>query len=230
MRWAMGYSVAICLLLIMLSQSIIFPTFHMPFFRWQYNRLDVAEVIQIEKDELMRVTTELLDYMRNRRDSLEDIYAIVAGEERRFFSDIEIRHMIDVLHLYNVAFLIRNIAFFLLIALVLGMALLKYATLNILARCCREVLAGFLILSAILVGVIALDFNRAFNIFHDIFFNNDYWILDPSVDLLINMVPLEFFIHISVFIALLLLIPSVGVIVAATLYLRSKSNVTLFKT
>jgi len=214
----------------MLSQSIIFPTFHMPFFRWQYNRLDVAEVIQIEKDELMRVTTELLDYMRNRRDSLEDIYAIVAGEERRFFSDIEIRHMIDVLHLYNVAFLIRNIAFFLLIALVLGMALLKYATLNILARCCREVLAGFLILSAILVGVIALDFNRAFNIFHDIFFNNDYWILDPSVDLLINMVPLEFFIHISVFIALLLLIPSVGVIVAATLYLRSKSNVTLFKT
>jgi len=230
MRWAMGYSVAICLLLIIISQSIIFPTFHMPFFRWQYNRLNVAETVQMEKDELMRVTTELLDYMRNRRESLEDIYAIVAGEERRFFSDIEIRHMIDVLHLYNVAFLIRNIAFFLLIALILGMALLKYAVLSILARCCREVLAGFLILSAILVGAIALDFNRAFNIFHDIFFNNDYWILDPRVDLLINMVPLGFFIHISIFIALLLLLPSVGVIVAATLYLRNKSDVTLFKT
>jgi len=220
MRWLLGYTAALCLVLIIISQSIIFPTFFMPFFRWQYNRLGVAETIQIEKDELMRVTTDLLDYMRGRRDLLEDVYAIVAGEERRFFSDIEIRHMIDVLELYNIAFMVRNAAFFLMVGLILGLILIKEQVLYVLARCCRQVLVGFLVLSALLVGVIAINFERAFDIFHHIFFNNDYWVLNPRVDLLINMVPLGFFIHISIFIAALLVLCCGIVILAASIYLR----------
>jgi len=225
----MGYGIAVCVLLIIISQSIIFPTFFMPFFTWQYERLDVAETIQVEEDELMRVTTELLDYMRGRRESLEDIYAVVAGEERRFFSDIEIRHMIDVLDLYNIAFMIRNIAFFVLVGLILGMALLKYNVLHIICRCCREVQTGFLILAGIVVGLIAINFERAFDIFHYIFFNNDYWILDPRVDLLINMVPIYFFIHISIFIGLLLLLASAVIIIASTIYLRRTRDRSFFK-
>jgi len=201
----------------------------MAFFRWQYDRLNVAETVQMEQDELMRVTTDLLDYMRGRRDSLEDVYAIVAGQERRFFSDIEIRHMIDVLHLYNVAFMIRNIAFFLLVALVLGMVLAKHDVLRVLSRCVREVLAGFLVLTAITVILISLDFDHAFNIFHRIFFNNDYWILDPSVDLLINLVPLEFFIHISIYIGGLILFACTAFITAASLYLYNSPDITLYK-
>ena len=220
MRWVMGYSIALCLLLIIVSQSIIFPTFFMPFYRWQYQRLDVADTVQMETDELMRVTVELLDYMRNRRDSIADIRAVVAGEERWFFSEIEIKHMIDVLHLYDIAFMIRNVAFFLMLGLIFGMVLFKYKILFVLSRCCREVLAGFLLLTALLAGVIAINFERAFDIFHRIFFNNDYWILDPRVDLLINMVPIYFFIHISIFIAALILASSLIIIIAATLYLR----------
>ena len=228
MRWVMGYGIAVCLLLIIISQSIIFPTFFMPFFTWQYERLDVSETIQVEHDELMRVTTELLDYMRGRRESLEDIYAVVAGQERRFFSDIEIRHMIDVLDLYNIAFMIRNIAFFVMVGLMLGMVLLRYNVLHVICRCCREVQTGFLILSGIVVGLIAINFGRAFNIFHYIFFDNDYWILDPRVDLLINMVPIYFFIHISIFIGLLLLLASLAVIIVSTIYLRRTRSRTFF--
>jgi len=220
MRWAMGYLTALCLLVLIVSQSIIIPTFFMPFFRWQFDRLGVSETIQVEYQELMRVTTELLDYMRGRRDSIEDIYAVVAGEERRFFSDIEIRHMIDVRILYDRLFIARNVAFFAMVALVLGMILLRYRTLYVLARCTREIMAGFLILAAIAIGVIAIDFDRSFEIFHLIFFNNDYWILDPRVDLLINMVPLSFFIHISIFIALILGLVPVAIIIASSVYLR----------
>lgn len=229
MRWVMGYSVAVCLVLIMISQSIIFPTFFRPFFRWQYQRLNVAESIDMEHDELMRVTTDLLDYMRNRRPSLENVYGVVAGEERRFFSDIEIRHMVDVLDLYNIAFMVRNIAFFVMVAIILGMLFLKHRVLYVLSRCCREVTVGFILLSVLLVGVIALNFERAFVRFHLMFFNNDYWILDPSVDLLINMVPLSFFIHISIFIALLLLVSSTAVVVASTIYLRRMPKMTFSK-
>jgi len=201
----------------------------MPFFTWQYERLGVAETIQVEKDELMRVTGELLDYMRNRRDTLEDITAVVAGEERIFFSYIEIKHMVDVLHLYDVAFMFRNVSFFLAIALVLVLALRKERVLYVLSHSCRAVLAAFLIISVITVGLIAINFDRAFVIFHLLFFNNDYWILDPRVDLLINMVPIYFFIHISIFIALLMVISSVGIIIAASLYLRHAPTRVTFR-
>ena len=220
MRFVMGYLVAVCLLLIIISQSIIFPTFYRPFFVWQYDRLNVAETIQVTDETLMEVTDKLLDYMRSRRDSIEDIYAVVAGQERQFFSRIEIVHMVDVRDLYTLAFAIRNIAFFTSIALILTMALFRLEILSTIARCAREVVAGFLIILVLLTGVIALDFNRAFDIFHHIFFFNDYWILDPRVDLLINMVPLSFFIHISIFILGLLLAASALVIGVSTVILR----------
>ena len=222
MRWVFGYVVALCVLMIVLAQSIIIPTFFTPFFRWQYNRLDVAETIQVSEEELMRVTRELLNYMHRwrSRDTLDGITAVVAGEEREFFSDIEKRHMIDVYDLYDMLFIARDVSILIFIAIIMTMALLKYRILYVLARCVREIMAGFLILATILVGVIAIDFDRAFIVFHHIFFDNDYWILDPRVDLLINMVPIYFFIHISVFIALIMAIVPLIIIGLAWLYLR----------
>lgn len=47
-----------------------------------------------------------------------------------------------------------------------------------------------------------VDFNRYFTYFHLIFFNNDLWLLNPNTDLLIQMLPEEFFI--SIFIRIIL--------------------------
>ncbi|MCL2421130.1 MAG: TIGR01906 family membrane protein [Defluviitaleaceae bacterium] len=219
MKWIAGYIAAVCVLLIIVAQSIFIPSFFMPYFSWHYERREIAQSIGMEKDELMYVTGELLDYMRGRREDLV-VYAIVNGEARQFFSDIEIRHMVDVWELYDIGFTIRNVAFWLLLFLILGMIFWKVRVLEVLARCCREVIVCVLLLSAILAGVIIWDFDRAFVMFHLIFFDNDYWILDPSVDLLINMVPQMFFVEISVIIGLLFLLFSAIIIIASTWYLR----------
>ena len=236
MRWVLGYASALCVLILIVSQSVIFPTFFMPFFRWQYritdeNGLNTADIIGMEMDDLLRVTREKLEYMRGRRGSMVDITAEVwttpqvpasrvYGES--FFTPLEIRHMEDVLDLYTLLFIVRNVAFFVLVALVLGMILLRVSVLPVLAKCCREVLAGFLILVFITGIVIAIDFERAWNVFHLIFFNNDYWMLNPRVDLQISMVPLRFFIHISIFVGGLALVACGGVITWATLHLRQR--------
>ena len=208
-----------CVLLIIVAQSIFIPSFFMPYFSWHYERREIHQSIGMEKDELMYVTGELLDYMRGRREDLV-VYAPIHGEMRQFFSDIEIRHMVDVWELYDIGFTIRNVAFWLLLLLILGMALFKVRILEVLARCCREVIVCFLILLGLLAGAIVWDFDRAFVIFHLIFFDNDYWILDPSVDLLINMVPQAFFVEISIIIGILLLLFSAIIIAASTMYLR----------
>ena len=51
----------------------------------------------------------------------------------------------------------------------------------------------FFVLIAALTTIISTDFTKYFILFHKIFFNNDLWILDPSTDLLINIVPEPFF-------------------------------------
>jgi integral membrane protein (TIGR01906 family) len=219
LRWVMGYIAAVCTLALILTVSVAFPTFFTPFFAYQYEKLNVAETIQVDDETLMGVTAHLLDYMRGRRDNL-NLTAVVAGQEREFFSQREKDHMVDVLELYNLLFMVRNSAFWLLLLFLFSMALCKQDILFVLSRCCREVLAGFLMLVSLLAIVISINFDRAFTYFHLIFFNNDLWVLDPSVDLLINMVPLGFFADISIFIGLLMLSLSLGVIGLASLYLR----------
>ena len=44
----------------------------------------------------------------------------------------------------------------------------------------------------------AVDFNAAFIKFHEIFFDNDLWLLDLRTDVLIQMFPEEFFNEMAV--------------------------------
>ena len=228
MKRFMCYLAALCLLLLIISQSIITVTFFMPFFHWQYDRprnyppfngMSAVETIGTPHEELIYVTVELLDYMRGQRDSLDGIRATVNGVEREFFSDLEKRHMIDVRVLYDILFAVRNISFFLGIALIIGMVILRWHVLKPVFICSRHVLGGFLILAAITAAVISINFDRAWTIFHLIFFDNDYWILTHRVDLLVDMVSLSFFLHISIFFGLLVLIKCLAVIIVGTIYL-----------
>lgn len=53
----------------------------------------------------------------------------------------------------------------------------------------------------LLLGIyMAIDFDRAFLLFHKICFNNDYWIFDPVTDPVITILPEEFFMHCAVLI------------------------------
>ena len=50
-----------------------------------------------------------------------------------------------------------------------------------------------------------INFDKAFNSFHKIFFNNDYWLFSPQTDPVINILPEEYFLHCSIFILFLIL-------------------------
>lgn len=56
---------------------------------------------------------------------------------------------------------------------------------------------------------IIMNFEVSFKIFHEILFDNDYWIFDPSIDPVINILPAEFFLHAGILILSLILIFSI---------------------
>jgi integral membrane protein (TIGR01906 family) len=227
MRWVFGYLAAACVLALLVCEAFIIPTFMTGFYSYEFDKNGTPAQISVEKPELMRVTGEMLNYMRGQRDDL-DVPATVNGQQREFFNQREKDHMVDVRVLFDRLFLVRNVAFWTLLFLIICMALFKYNVLFVLARCAREAVAGFCLLAILLAGIIAFNFERSFEVFHLIFFDNDLWILNPATDLLVNIVPQPFFLDIAIFIGALFVLASLLLILVTSLYIRRASSNPLF--
>ncbi len=52
-----------------------------------------------------------------------------------------------------------------------------------------------------LLAAVAVDFDRAFVLFHKVFFNNDFWYFDSATDPIILLLPQTFFLHCALVIA-----------------------------
>ncbi len=79
--------------------------------------------------------------------------------------------------------------------------------------CRRDRKKGYLCLTgvfsigipAVLGGLIAANWDTFFTKFHEIFFNNDYWIFNSVTDPIIDLLPDEFFLHCCVMILAIIL-------------------------
>ncbi|MGL5756146.1 MAG: TIGR01906 family membrane protein [Paraclostridium sp.] len=80
--------------------------------------------------------------------------------------------------------------------------ILKYSSVTLIA------------IPLILISPIILNFEKSFEIFHKLLFSNDYWIFDPSLDPVINMLPAEFFLHSGIMILGLILMFSIVMIIS----------------
>lgn len=75
---------------------------------------------------------------------------------------------------------------------------------------------------AILGFLASLDFDRAFVIFHQIFFRNDYWIFDSVSDPVITILPEAFFMHCFMLIIALVMVMSV---ICYTIYRKKEKEI-----
>ena len=214
----------ISFVLILLYISVAVPSFSMWFYRWQFEANSTYERVQMQPDQLHLVTRHLIDYMRGSgvdRDYGLQIYAIVAGISRPFFSEIEIRHMLDVYDLFMYGRIIRNVSIVLFFVSFL-ILLVDRKFIWHLIKSLQIASAGVLSLLVALISLVAINWHAAFVLFHEIFFDNDYWILNPRYDLLLNIVPYDFFITISVVIGAMFGFFLLATFVASTFYLRKK--------
>ena len=193
-----GYKVisalaGLALFLSLLLTSIDLLCFNRSFFRWQYSLNHTAESIGISEDGLMNATNVLLDYMQDKRDDIK-VIEVVNGSEREIFDERETLHMVDVKNLYLNAMKIRTI---LLVGSIAILTLLVFTHRNqsytILSNAYRN---GLLFLGSIIlfIAIYAIvDFNGFWMNFHYVFFDNDLFLLDPNISIMINMFPSNFF-------------------------------------
>lgn len=200
---AMGLLAAFCLLLTILITSVEATVYwRNGYFEKEYRKYQVLEQVQMEMDDLLYVTDEMMDYLKGEREDLT-ITATIDGMEREFFNEKEKRHMVDVQGLFLGAIRLRRGA--------VGVSVLAAAFLfwkkqgQTLLRMLQWGIGLLIGGIAGLALLAATDFTKYFTYFHLLFFDNDDWILDPDTDLLINIVPEGFFRDTAVSIAVLFL-------------------------
>jgi len=201
-QYLLGLVCTFSLIIILLITSVEAVTYWTPgFFEKEYAKYHVTETVDMEMDDLLEVTREMMSYLRGGRDNL-NIMTTVAGQQREFFNQREIDHMFDVRNLFLAALTIRKVCLALAVLSLAALFALRAKVRRILPRAvCGGTVLFFVVLAA-LTAIISTDFTKYFIVFHHILFTNSLWILDPATDLLINIVPEEFFVDTAMRIAI----------------------------
>ena len=163
---------------------IFYNCFNLNFYKNFYEKENLAPSINTTNSELINNTENLLAYLKDN-----------TSLNKNWFSDKDILHMIDVKNLYNVSF--KVMTFCLIIFVITTIIIIitkKTKTLLYITKTFNKTLVIFILLIAILAGIIAYNFNSFWIRFHTILFSNDLWLLSPDESNLIKMVPEEFFI------------------------------------
>ena len=205
-HYILGIVASIALILIMLITSVEIAAYSdYGWYEKEYLKYEVLDDLEMEIEDVMYVTEEMMAYLRGNRENLV-VDTVVAGEEREFFNDREKAHMIDVQNLFLGGINLRRIAMAIFVAALVILVFAKADWKRILPKSFLVSVFGFVAALGILGVLIATDFNKYFIIFHEIFFDNDLWILDPRTCLLIRMLPEGFFFDMAIRISVIFII------------------------
>lgn len=147
---------------------------------------DIPKTSGYTKDVIIKNYDYLIDYnlsFKSRDFNLPDFKSSENGK----IHFIEVRNLVQG---------IIKLDFLLFITAFLGIAkLFKRRDFKYL----RWISLQILLIPLVLIIPFAINFSKCFEIFHRIFFRNDYWIFDPQLDPVINILPEGFFFHSAIF-------------------------------
>lgn len=184
--------IGIMLFIVLLFTSVEVIGYNINYYEWQYERHNIPDNTKMSINELLKVTSYMIDYLQGERQSLE-MTAIIDGSNQEVFGEREKQHMIDVKKLFTIGSYLRNISLYLLVIIFIYMIYKNKTLLIVVLSNVKYVFGTIIMLILILGGLLISNFNKYFTIFHKIFFSNDLWLLDPKTDILINIVPEIFF-------------------------------------
>ena len=145
------------------------------------------EDTRLPAEEYALVVNMITSFLRGEIDTFQHIFTI-DGTEYAAFNQKEQHHMADVQDLFRLCRWIGWCCGGVLV--LLGLALRK----NMSWRTFRSTLVAILGIVTAVIVLACIDFNSLFVLFHKVAFTNDLWLLNPQTDLLIRLMPIEFFI------------------------------------
>ena len=162
------------------------------FYEREYKKYQVADSLNMTMDNIMDVTDQMMAYLIGNKAELS-VITDVDGEIQDFFNEQDRVHMGEVKDLFLGGLKIRNIMLVAVLLILILLAARKADMIKLLPRAYFVTLGITGVITIVLGGLFASDFDKYFRIFHEIFFDNDQWMFDPATDYMIRMLPEGFF-------------------------------------
>ncbi len=162
------------------------------FYEREYKKYQVADSLNMTMDNIMDVTDQMMAYLIGNKAELS-VITDVDGETQDFFNEQDRFHMREVKNLFLGGLKIRNIMLVAVLLILILLAARKADMIKLLPRAYFVTLGITGVITIVLGGLFASDFDKYFRIFHEIFFDNDQWMFDPATDYMIRMLPEGFF-------------------------------------
>ena len=173
---------AIMLMIFIISFAVVFTVFFKPLYYFDINYLNIDQISGLDTETIKENYRILINYQSifyqgtlNLPDFvMSDSGRIHFEEVKRIFEAIQV--MMVISGLISIPMTIKKIK----------EKEYRFLRLTGLITIIVPTVLGFLA---------ALDFERAFVLFHQIVFRNDYWIFDYRTDPVITILPETFFMH-----------------------------------
>ncbi|SFK60184.1 integral membrane protein TIGR01906 [Marinilactibacillus piezotolerans] len=172
----------VSIFLLIITLSIAVTIWFVPLYQFTIQTQNIPEVLGLTYDKLMDNYYVLLQYLHFpwiQELKLPDFTSSESG----------------LLHFYEVKLLFYLNYSVLFISLISTLFYLKFVKR---ARRIWVLIKPFFIASLmppVLLLFLAVNFDRMFVSFHQIFFNNDAWLFNPATDPIINALPQDFFMY-----------------------------------
>ena len=201
---------------VLLTAAISAPILCRPFYYAHIGPLELCEETGLTRDEIKTAFDEMMDFcVGNAEFSTGVLRWSESGKSH--FADVRVLFLLDLNALA---------ASILLLAMVLIVSRLTGRRPGRLLGRGPTFWAGTGLAAVFLVvgGLAALDFDRAFVIFHSLFFpGKENWLFDPAKDQIINILPQTFFMNCAILILVLLLLGCLALILWDVLPRRKKA-------
>lgn len=185
--------------LILLTGSIAAPILCRPFYYAHIGPMALCEQTGWSEEQIKTAYNEMMDFCLGKAE-------FSTGDLR--WSEEGRQHFIDVRQLFLLDLRVLTAAVLALVGLLLLAALLRRRPAPLGRKHFLFWSGSGLAAVFVVVGALAAtDFDRAFTVFHQLFFpGKTNWLFDPDTDEIIRILPQDFFMHCAILILVLLLL------------------------
>lgn len=220
---ALSLLFSVALFLFIITFSIALPIYCRPFYYAHIEPLNLSELSGFSANEIKTAYNEVLDYLTIPGKDFSIGVMEYSEEGKAHFADCKF------LFSLNASVLLAS-ALCLILLLVLrktGKAspfmLGKHSAAFYSAICAVGI-------PLVIGGIASLDFNKAFMLFHTLFFSGKTnWMFDPRTDEIINVLPEEFFINCAILIGASILVFSLILLLTEKKRQKRRNNYGLEK-
>ena len=194
MKRVLSVLCGICVFFFLLTAAIGLPIYIRPFYYAHIEAYDLAGISGYAEDEIIEAYDEILDYLTLPGKAFGTGVMPCSHEAEHHFADCKV--LFDL----NASILLGSGA---VLAVLFGMRK-RWGPYRIGKRSAAFWAAVLSLTAPIMIGgLAAIDFDRAFVVFHSIFFpGKTNWIFDWYADPIIRVLPQEFFRNCAILIGL----------------------------